>query len=405
MVANLIPQLLDFLLSAFGHGNLAFLGAVRLLTGTKAAEKLYRDAGETACLDIALRGLLASLFKEDLGLANVAAGSSGGAILHCLLSRLADLSLKNVTLIYNPIAGRRPKRREKQARQAARVLEASGMTVKLSPTSGPSEATSLARAAVTERCDLVLVCGGDGTVNEVINGLVPGNTPLGILPGGTANIIAKELRLPHHPVRAAKDLARWTPRRIGVGMATWTHPVEASTPADAARGTPHHRYFMSVAGIGFDAYVVYRLSTTFKLSLGVAAYIIEAVRQAWRYSFPAFSCQAGGRHMEGTFAVAQRSSHYAGWLPLAPKASISRDTFSLCVFKSRNRLRYFLYAASVLARQHLRLKDVELVEDKAIDCEGVNPAKPIYFELDGELVGQLPARFEVIPDALTLLAP
>ncbi len=312
--------------------------------------------------------------------------------------------MKSVKLIYNPVAGRHPRRREKQIREAARVLEAAGMTVKLSPTSGPGEATSLAKAA-SGSCDLILVCGGDGTVNEVINGLVPGITPLGILPGGTANIIAKELRLPHHPVRAARELARWRPRRIAVGLATWRQPVETPAAAEPTPATLQRRYFLSVAGIGFDAYIVHRLSTAFKLSLGVPAYILEALRQVWRYSFPVFCCQSDSRRLEGSFAVAQRSSHYAGWLPLAPKASLFSGTLSLCVFRSRSRLRYFLYAASVLARQHLRLKDVELIEEHAFDCAGMDPSKAIYFELDGELAGRLPARFEVVPDALTLLVP
>lgn len=313
--------------------------------------------------------------------------------------------MRNATLIYNPIAGRRPRRREKQIRQAVRVLEAAGMAVKLSPTTRPGEATSLAKAAAAGACDLVLVCGGDGTVNEVINGLVPGNMPLGILPGGTANIIAKELKLPHHPVRSARELATWTPRRIALGMATWTQPIDAAMPNEAAKSAPRRRYFMSVAGIGFDAYVVYKLSTAFKFSLGVPAYILEAIQQAWRYSFPVFFCQSDNRRIDGTFAVAQRSSHYAGWLPLAPDASIFKGVLSLCVFKSRNRYRYFLYAASVLARRHLRLKDVELIEAPAIECAGADPSKAIYFELDGELVGRLPARLEVVPDALTLLVP
>jgi YegS/Rv2252/BmrU family lipid kinase len=310
--------------------------------------------------------------------------------------------LTNATLIYNPIAGRHPKRREKQIQEAAAVLQAAGMAVKLAPTSGPGTAGDLARAATAEGCDLVLVCGGDGTVNEVINGLAPGHTTLGILPGGTANIIAKELRLPHHPVRAAQQLPQWTPRRIALGVASWRAPESAGAPPQEA---PCRRYFISVAGIGFDAYIVYKLSIGFKLSMGVAAYVLEAIRQALRYSFPAFTCQSAGRAIPVTFAVVHRAGHYAGWLPLAPGASIFEPTFRLCLFKSRHRFRYFLYATAALIRQHLRLSDVELVESRVITCAAEDAAKPIYFELDGELVGQLPATFEVVPDALTLLVP
>ena len=106
-----------------------------------------------------------------------------------------------------------------------------------------------------------------------------------------------------------------------------------------------------------------------------------------------------------TFAVIHRGGHYAGWLHLAPQANILKPTFTACLFPSRQRARYFLYAAAVLLRQHLRLSDVELAEGLRADCVGEDPDTPIYFELDGELVGKLPATFEVVPDALTLLAP
>ena len=89
---------------------------------------------------------------------------------------------------------------------------------------------------------------------------------------------------------------------------------------------------------------------------------------------------------------------------MAPNVNIFEPRFSLCLFKSRHRARYFLYAAAVLVRQHLRLRDVDLVEAQEIRCAAEGEI-PIYFELDGELVGQLPAKLEIVPDALTLLVP
>jgi YegS/Rv2252/BmrU family lipid kinase len=304
--------------------------------------------------------------------------------------------LTRATLIYNPVAGRKPARREKQIREAANVLQASGFEVKLAATTGPGAARQLARKAVEEGFELVLACGGDGTVNEVINGLVPGKTTLGIMPGGTANIIGKELRLPHHPARAARALPRWKPRRIALGRATWM---------DAASGQPQSRVFISVAGIGFDAYIVHSLSWSLKMGWGVIGYGLEAVRQALRYSFPRFYFEMNGQRREATFAVVHRTGHYAGWLHLAPTASLYKPNFTACLFKSASRRRYFLYAAAVILRQHLRLNDVELVDGFKVTCTPAEGGKPIYFELDGELVGQLPATFEILPDALTVLGP
>ena len=315
--------------------------------------------------------------------------------------------MSHATLIYNPVAGRKPARRERQIRQAAAALEDAGITVRLTRTSAPGEAGQLARDAVRQGDNLVLVCGGDGTINEVINGLVgsagvvPSEITLGILPGGTANIIAKELDLPHHPVRAARDLPRWRPRRIPLGQATWPAGAAGLAPEAAVQ----RRYFMSIAGVGFDAYVVYKLASSFKMSLGVVAYCLEAVRQALRYSFPVVVYRTDAGESRATFAVIQRTRRYAGWLHLAPRARFFEPEFQVCVFKSRNRARYFLYAAAVLARQHLRLGDVELVRAQKISCTPAEPGVRLGFELDGEYAGELPATFEVVPDALTLLVP
>jgi diacylglycerol kinase (ATP) len=314
--------------------------------------------------------------------------------------------LKNSILIYNPVAGRHPARREGQMKEAAAALKAAGIAVELAVTAGPGTASDLARAAGAAGKDLVLVCGGDGTVNEVINGLAPGTTTLGILPGGTANILAKELELPHDPVRVARELPYWPARRIALGQATW-HAQSPSVTQGPLSGleVAHQRYFVSVAGIGFDAHIVYKLSTELKMSWGVAGYVLEAFRQAFRYPFPLFACQADGRECRATFAVVHRTRLYAGWLHLAPSASLFEPRFVICLFPSRRWTRYLLYAAAVLARQHRRLSDVEFVDAQRVFCTAGNPGSTIRFELDGELVGTLPATFEIAPDALTLLVP
>ena len=306
--------------------------------------------------------------------------------------------LKNAALIYNPTAGGNPARRERQMRQAAEVLEAAGIDAALTPTSAPGMARDLARGAVARGAELILACGGDGTLNEVINGIAPGKVPLGVLPGGTANVFARELGIPLDPVQAARDLAQWAPRRIALGCATWPNggPTGHSPPA---------RHFLSLAGIGFDAYVIHKLSRSFANAFGVFAYGYEAVRQVLRYRFPLISFRIGDRQIRGTFAVVHRTERYAGWLRLAPGASLFEDRFTFCIFKSPGWQRYLVYGAAIVARQHARLSDVELIQTHRVECSADDSADPVYFELDGEFAGQLPATFEIMPDALTLLAP
>jgi diacylglycerol kinase (ATP) len=130
------------------------------------------------------------------------------------------------------------------------------------------------------------------------------------------------------------------------------------------------------------------------------------LRQAFRYRFQGFSCRTDdGPNRIVTFAAAQRAGNYGGWLHLTPEARFFDDRFNLCLFKSPNRARYFLYAALVLARQHFLLRDVELVEARKLECVALVAGETIRFELDGEVVGTLPATFEIVPDALALLVP
>jgi len=313
--------------------------------------------------------------------------------------------LKKGILIYNPIAGRRQLRREREIRTVAGVLRKAGWELELARTERPAMAGELARTAAANDADMVLVCGGDGTINEVINGLAGSQVSLGLLPGGTANILARDIGLPLDPVRAATELSRWSPRRIPLGKASWCIE-KASTNGAPAEKQQLTRYFATVAGVGYDAHVVYKLSSEMKLYWGVAGYIMEALRQVFRYPFRSFSCRTdSGPHRTATFAAIQRAGNYGGWLHLTPQARFFDDRFSLCLFKSSNPSRYFIYSALVLAQQHFQLDDVELVEARKLHCAAMDGGEPIRFELDGELVGKLPATFEIVPDALTLLVP
>ena len=295
------------------------------------------------------------------------------------------------------MAGRRPARREREIREVVSILRAQGLRLRVVPTAAPGSATETAECSRAEGDDLVMACGGDGTINEVVNGLVPGPTPLAILPGGTANLIARELNLPLSPLLAARQLTTWRSRRLGLGLVT------AAGLRSGAGSQMLRRYFLSVAGVGFDAYVIHRLSASLKLSLGVVGYALEAVRQALRYSFPRFVCYLEGREVQATLAVLQRTRYYAAWLRPSPQASVFDSQFSLCLFPSASRMRYFLYAAAVVARRPLR--DMELLKTNQLVCTSQNHAPPIYLEVDGELSGQLPATFEIVPDALTVFAP
>ncbi len=297
-------------------------------------------------------------------------------------------------LIYNPAAGRNPARRREEMRSAVAILRRAGIETEVVKTAGQGSAKEFARQALARGLEMVIVCGGDGTINEAVNGMAGRAIPLAVLPGGTANTLARELGLPQHPVAAAKRLPQWRPRPIPLGRARWS-----------VGGRPRERYFLSLAGAGFDAQVVRELSLDYKVRLGVMAYVGEALEQVWRYRFPKFICRADGRDYAATFALAQRTRLYGGWFQIAPQADFFKPALTGCLFQSAARARYLTYALALIFRQHTRLKDVAFVESVSLSCQPATPESVIYFELDGELVGQLPVVFDAVPEALTLMAP
>src|ERR1700690_4352267 len=129
--------------------------------------------------------------------------------------------IKDALLIYNPTSGSRRHRRFEEIEHGVRLLKDAGIKVELAPTTGPDTATKIARQAVEQRRGMVIACGGDGTINEIVNGLARSQVPMALLPAGTANILAKELGVPWDIPRAARLIPGGDIRRIALGVATF----------------------------------------------------------------------------------------------------------------------------------------------------------------------------------------
>src|SRR5436309_3125137 len=153
-------------------------------------------------------------------------------------------NLRNALLIHNPNAGNGGAGRRQMLDLARRILANGGIEAELVETRGPGDATEMAQRAVIEGRQLVIACGGDGTLNEVVNGLTgeenERRVPLALLPGGTANVLAKEISLPWDILGAAEKLIHSEIKDIALGLAT---PLEQPQKK---------RYFLSVAGAGPD---------------------------------------------------------------------------------------------------------------------------------------------------------
>jgi len=300
--------------------------------------------------------------------------------------------IHNAVIIYNPRAGGGKAPRTQAIAQARRVLGNAGIETDLQATTAPGEATCLARRAVEQGRQLVIACGGDGTVNEVVNGLAGSQLPLTLLPAGTANVLAKELHIPRDIVRAAEMIPRGVPRRIALGAAI-------SVPSSAAP-----RYFLCVAGAGPDGVMVYSLDISLKSRTGILAYWLEGVRQLFRYDFPRFRVSADGRALEATLVVVGRTKHYGGPFCITTEADLFEDQFELAVLTTRSAARYLTYLPALWLGRLRAMRGVHFWKATSLRCEPLNGEK-IYAQVDGEPSGCLPVEFRIVPDALTLLVP
>lgn len=297
-------------------------------------------------------------------------------------------SYQNTVLIYNPAAGKIRSTRGRAVTRAVAALEREGIRVRAIPTEGPGTATRLAREAVLGDPDLILVAGGDGTINEVANGMVFSHVPLGILPAGTANVLASELGLGTRIENAARQIPQCAPERISIG--------QVHTSAGP-------RYFLMMAGVGLDAHIVYRLSPQLKASFGKIAYWLGGFARVGQ-PIAQFEARMNGKTLPCGFVLASRVKNYGGDLTIANNASLIEHDFEVVVFEGRSALRYLLYFGGVLTGTLSRFRGVTIGRSTRIEVQGA-PDERVYVQVDGEFAGRLPARIEIVDSALTLLMP
>ncbi len=302
--------------------------------------------------------------------------------------KLEVLRAKRAVIIYNPIA-RRVSRTGQLLQRTIETLAGSGLEARLVPTTAPGSALHQVRREIEGGCDLVLAAGGDGTVNEVANGMLHTNVPLGILPGGTANVLAREMRLSMDMNKVAAQLASFQPVRISVGV--------------LRLGSHERRGFLCMLGAGLDAEIIYRLNLDLKAALGKLAYYLGGFSQAFR-SLREFGITVDGRTYEASFALMSRVRNYGGDLEIARGASLLANDFEVVLFRGTQTLRYLPYLLAVSVGQASRMPGVTVLRGRSVVCSPVS-GRDIYSQMDGELVGKLPLAAEVLPNALTLLMP
>jgi YegS/Rv2252/BmrU family lipid kinase len=274
------------------------------------------------------------------------------------------------------------------------LLDASGITVDSIATSGPGHAGEIARLAVDRGADLILVAGGDGTINEAVNGMAHSGVPLGILPAGTANVLANELGIGKTMERAAAVLADSVPERVALGLIT---------SETRGAGPDARRHFLLMAGAGLDADIVYHLNPRMKEVVGPVAYWIGGFSKVGR-RIPEFTVQADGRQYRASFALLSRVRNYGGDLEIAPTISLLDDEFEMVLFEGESSLGFLKYMLAVVVHQQQTMRGITILRTRLAVFSSPGDSK-IHLQVDGEYAGLAPARVEIVPNALTLLVP
>jgi YegS/Rv2252/BmrU family lipid kinase len=305
--------------------------------------------------------------------------------------------LHNALLIHNPNAGGGGHARRNKLDEARRILESRGIRADLQETTGPGEATEIAKRATTDGRQLVIACGGDGTINEVVNGLASSQNghrrvPLALLPAGTANVLAKELELSWDIAKAAEQLARGEVREIALGLAT---PLEQPEKA---------RYFLSVAGAGPDGRITYAVDLELKARFGILAYWWQGAREVINYKFHHFRVTGEGQSREVSLVIVGRTKHYGGPFKITTEADLFEDQFEFLGLTTQSGLKYLSYLPTLWMGDLRKEEGVYFWKSDRLLCEPIDN-NPIYAQVDGEPLARLPVEFRIVPRALRLLVP
>lgn len=279
--------------------------------------------------------------------------------------------------------------------EAASRLREAGWETSLEVTEAKGHATELARQAAGNEWDAAVACGGDGTVNEVINGIVGTATALAVVPGGTANVWAKEVRLPRDPLRATEVILSAETRRVDLGLALG----DPEGGPDATK-----RYFLLMAGIGLDGHVLNAVPEEMKRRLGAATYVVSGLREALRYRSQPVSVRLDGEEMrlDLSWMLVGNTRSYGGVVNITRDALADDGLLDVCAIEGHGPRRVIACGLRILARRLNRAPGVVWRRVRSVELP---PAPSFPVQVDGDYLGRTPMRFRVEPRALTVLVP
>ncbi|HQT63095.1 MAG: hypothetical protein B7Z75_12530 [Acidocella sp. 20-57-95] len=267
-------------------------------------------------------------------------------------------------VIFNPVAGRR---RATALWKVLDLLVESGVKVEVAETQHAGHATELARNAARDGLGMVVAAGGDGTIAEVANGLLGGNTMLGVIPLGTANVLAKEYKLSTSPRAVANALAYKRTKLLWPGV---------------AKLASREHVFVQMVGLGFDGAVVHGLQPLLKRVIGRGAYVWQSLWESVAYPFPRVSLSVDGKTYEAASVVVSKGRLYGGPYLLAPAAEPTVPGFQVALFEHPGTLPALLSGAALPLGLLPRCPGVRVVAGRQVEFAAGNG--PILTQADGD---------------------
>jgi diacylglycerol kinase (ATP) len=288
-----------------------------------------------------------------------------------------------IVLISNPTAKGTT---EKKIGQACSFLESRGYDVETLSTRERGDAEMFARESLNKSPAFILAAGGDGTCNEVANGIAGSKIPMAILPIGTANVLSKEFAVPED-VRGALEVAvTKTPKEISLGKIDSLH--SAFPP----------RYFILMAGIGYDGETVFGINRTLKRLSGKGAYIYSGLRTLLGFHPSELTFNIDGTICSGYSAIIGKAAKYGGNFTVTPDAHPADPALYICLFhggKGRDILRYVF---GIAVKRHLGFQDVEYLKAENIEISG-----KAHVQIDGDYLGTTPVRIGTAKNIIRLI--
>lgn len=290
---------------------------------------------------------------------------------------------RKITIIFNPVAGNR---RRGLLDDVIAELNRLGWKVSVNGTTGPGSATNLATQAIMLREDVIVAAGGDGTINEVVSGMQGAKTPLGVIPMGTANVLAVEMKFPRRADAIAASITAGNLRRLHLP-------------------TVNNATFLLMVGVGFDGAVVSAVTNPMKRRWGKLAFVMQGLRKLAGGPATAMKVTVDGSVFPAEWVIVTNISHYGGAYRLTPDVDPGQASLTAVIFTRAGRLHMTGHFLRLQFGRVHHSRHVVLAPAVRVEIAHADGARPAAVQIDGDAAGTAPCSIAISDQFVDILAP